>query len=403
MAKRKVVKKKKKKVVKKKVTKVAAAKKSPRAKKLTPRDKSTLKNLEKLADKVVSAATRLKEPHVDIPSRTLSNVSYSPRKKIIEMGRNTNRRELFNLNQAKAYMQTMLVANGCKELIDEGVTTSIRGLYYKLKHTIPGTKENTFNEQSESDPIIEDVEVLINSLREELHLFAQKKGHMVGDITVIDSGAARTCEIDCSQVGIGGYGIPSIVEPEVLQFKKCKAKFVLHVEKAAVWDRFNEDDFWRKHGCLLTHGGGQPSRSVRRLLYRLHNELKLPVYVLADNDPWGYYIYSVIKQGSINLAYESQRMAVPAAKYLGVRSIDLDRCGLDPNAAAIALSDSDRKRAQQIAKYPWFAKKKHWQKEINVMLKNGYKVEVEGLITRGIRYVTEEYVPERLKKKDWLD
>ena len=37
-----------------------------------------------------------------------------------------------------------------------------------------------------------------------------------------------------------------------------------------------------------------------------------------DNDPWGYYIYSVLKQGSINLAFESQRMAIPEAKYLGL-------------------------------------------------------------------------------------
>ena len=96
-------------------------------------------------------------------------------------------------------------------------------------------------------------------------------------------------------------------------------------------------------------------------------------------------------------------MAIPDAKYLGIRSIDLDRCGLDPAVAAISLNDADRKRARQIAKYPWFAKKKLWQKEIERMLKNDYKVEVEGLISRGIRYVTEEYVPERLKKKDWLD
>ena len=72
---------------------------------------------------------------------------------------------------------------------------------------------------------------------------------------------------------------------------------MLHVEKGTVWQRFNEDKFWRKHNCILTHGGGQPPRGVRRLLHRLHNELKLPVYCLLDNDPWGYYIYSVIKQG----------------------------------------------------------------------------------------------------------
>ena len=59
---------------------------------------------------------------------------------------------------------------------------------------------------------------------------------------------------------------PSIVEPEVIQFKKCKAKFILHVEKDTVWQRFNEDKFWRKHHCILTHGGGQPPRGVRRML-----------------------------------------------------------------------------------------------------------------------------------------
>ena len=110
------------------------------------------------------------------------------------MGSGKNRRELFNLNQAKSYMQTMLVGSGCKRLINEGKTTSIRGLFYMLKHTIEGTKEETFDEQKDCDPIIEDVEVSLNALREELHLYAKNAGSMVGPITLIDSGD----EIDCS-------------------------------------------------------------------------------------------------------------------------------------------------------------------------------------------------------------
>lgn len=138
------------------------------------------------------------------------------------------------------------------------------------------------------------------------------------------------------------------------------------------------------------------------MLHRLHNELKLPVYCLLDNDPWGYYIYSVIKQGSMNLAFESQRMAIPDAKFLGVRSEDFKRCGLS-ESVIIGLSDTDRKRAKQIAAYPWFARKKEWQKEINLMLENGFKLEVEALISRDISYVTEVYVPERLKEARFLD
>ena len=390
-------------MAKRKVAKKGAANGADKTKarsKLTPRDKKTLENLVGLADKVVVAAEKKRDPHVDIPSRTLSNVKYSPRKRILEMGSNTNRRQLFDLSQAKAYMRTMLVASGCKRLLDQGKTTSLRGLYYMLKHTIDGIKENTFDEQGECDSIIEDTEVLLDSIREELHLYAENRGAMVGGITLIDRGDT----IDCARMGSGGYAIPSICEPDIIQLdrKMCDAKFILHVEKGTVWQRFNEDRFWEQHNCILTHGAGQPPRGVRRLLYRMHHELKLPIYCVLDNDPWGYYIYSVLKQGSINLAFESRRMAIPEAKFLGLRSIDFDRCELS-DGVKIALNENDRKRARQIAKYPWFEKKQHWQKEIKKMLENDFKLEVESLISKDISYVTEEYVPERLKKKDWLD
>jgi DNA topoisomerase-6 subunit A len=387
-----------KKLIRRKRGAVAEAKEV--AAKLSPRDKKTMGSIVGLADGVVTAAEKRRDPHVDIPARTLSNVRYSPRKRIIEMGNGTNRRQLFDLSQAKAYMRTMLVASGCKKLLTQGKTTSLRGLFYMLKHTIEGTKENTFDDQAECDTIIEDTEVLLAAIREELHLYAKAAGNMVGNITIVDRGDT----IDCSRMGSGGYGIPSIVEPEVIQLdpKKCEAKFVLHVEKDTVWQRFNEDRFWKKHNCILTHGGGQPPRGVRRLLHRLHYELKLPVYCLLDNDPWGYYIYSVIKQGSINLAFESQRMAIPDARYIGLRSKDFERCQLSDDVK-LALNETDRKRARQIAEYPWFAKKRDWQREIEKMLKNDFKLEVESLTSKDISYVTEQYVPARLADQDWLD
>jgi len=377
---------------------VAKKTKTTDAAKLSDKDKKTLGSIRGMAETVVQSADRGRPPHVDIPSRSLSNVRFNQSKRIIEMGTGTNRRELFNLNQAKSYMQTLLVGSGCKQLIEQGKTTSIRGLFYLLKHTIEGAREETFDTQDECDPIIEDVEVSLDAMREELHLYAKNAGAMVGPITLVDSGD----EIDCSRMGSGGYSVPSIVEPEIVQFKKSAAKFILHVEKDTVWRRFNEDKFWKKYDCILTHGGGQPPRGVRRLLHRLHHELKLPVYCLLDNDPWGYYIYSVLKQGSINLAYESRRMAIPAARFLGLRSSDYERCQLKPSVQ-IKLNDQDVKRARQIAQYPWFVHKKPWQKEIDMMLKNGFKLEVEALISKDISYVTEEYVPTRLEEDTFLD
>src|SRR5438045_4061722 len=314
------------------------------------------------------------------------------------MGDAKSSRELFNLNQAKQFMQTCLHGKSIKELIDAEKSLSLRGMYYKGLHTVAGTKEKTFAEQGESDGILEDLEVTMSSLREELHIFAENRGAMVGNISVVE----KLSEIDGRRMGSGGYAIPSITEPDVIEFKKIDADFVLHVEKGTVWNRFNEDRFWEENNCILTHGGGQPPRGVRRLLQRFNQELNLPIICLLDCDPWGHYIYSVIKQGSISLAFESSRLAIPEAKFLGIRAKDFDECELD-DVVKIDLNDNDKKRANEIAAYPWFKDNKAWQKEIAKMLSNGFKMEVESLITKDISYVTEEYVPTRLKKKDWLD
>ncbi len=130
-------------------SKTAAAATTPTAKpKLNDRQKKTLGEIIGLADGVVAAAQKKKDPHLDVPARALSNVRFNKSKRFIEMGSNTNRRQLFNLSQAKSYMQTMLVASGSKQLIEQSKTTSIRGLYYLLKHTIEGTKEETFADQA---------------------------------------------------------------------------------------------------------------------------------------------------------------------------------------------------------------------------------------------------------------
>ena len=362
------------------------------------RDLQTLERIEKLAADVVSRSLARKDPFFDVPTRAVSNMRFNKKERILEMGSNTQRRELFNLNQARKFMQTILLSKGCKDLVEASKTLSLRGMYYMSLHTIEGTKEKTFADQGESDGILEDIEVTLDTLREDLHIFAKKRGTMVGNITVFDNGD----EIDCRRMGTGGYAIPSICEPNVIQFGKCEADFVLHVEKDTVWSRFNEDRFWEKHNCILTEGSGQPPRGVRRMLHRLHAELGLPIYCLLDCDPWGHYIYSVIKQGSINLAFESRRMAVPEAKYIGIRSDDYERCDLSDDVK-IDLNDRDRTRAKQIAEYPWFQDRRGWQREIKKMLGNGFKMEVEALITKDISYVTEVYVPERLRDMDFLD
>jgi DNA topoisomerase-6 subunit A len=350
-----------------------------------------------MADVVIAAAQRSKDPAFAIPIRALSNVSFNERKGILEMGRKKQERTFFNVGMAKKFMQTMLVADALAELQRADLTTSLREIYYRAKHTIKNSQENTFDTQDESDPIIEDLEVSLSELREELHVRAENGGSIVGPLVLRDDGD----RVDCSRLGKGGYSVPSIVEPEYLDIQKCTADFLLLVEKGTQWNRLSEDKFWKKYNCILLTGNGQPPRGVRRLARRLHEEKKLPVYVLVDNDPWGYYIYSVVKQGSINLAFESERMAIPRAKFIGLSSGDPEAYKL-PRNVGIKLNEKDVSRAKELLNYAWF-QKKPWQQEIKRMLSSGLKYELDALANKDFQFLTKTYLPRKLKEQDWLD
>jgi DNA topoisomerase-6 subunit A len=355
------------------------------------------KKLIGLADIVISAADRSKDPTFAIPIRALSNVSFNERKGLIEMGHKKQARSFFNVGMAKKFMQTVLVADALSELQRADLTTSLREIYYRTKHTIQDSHENTFDTQDESDPVIEDLEVSLAALREELHVRAENGGSIVGPVLFGDDGD----RVDCARLGKGGYSVPSIVEPEYLEIRRCTADFLLLVEKGTQWNRLSEDKFWRRYNCVLLTGNGQPPRGVRRLARRLHEEHRLPVYVLVDNDPWGYYIYSVVKQGSINLAFESQRMAIPKAKFIGLSSADPERYEL-PRNVGIKLNEKDIARAKELMNYQWF-QKPAWQTEIKRMLTSGLKYELDALANKDFQYLTKKYLPRKLKEKDWLD
>lgn len=358
---------------------------------------TVMNKLVSVADTVIAAAQKKQDPTLSIPVRSLPNVSFNSRKGIIEMGQKRQERSFFNVGMAKKFMQTVLVADALSELQSGNLTTSLREIYYRSKHTLKNSNENTFDSQNESDPVIEDLEVSLQALREELHVRAENSGTVVGPLVLVDDGDA----VDCTRLGKGGYSVPSIVEPEYIQIRRCTADFVLLVEKGTQWNRLSEDKFWRRYNCVLLTGNGQPPRGVRRLARRLHEEYKLPVYVLVDNDPWGYYIYSVIKQGSINLAFESQRMAVPKAKFIGLSSADPERYEL-PRNVGIKLNDKDINRARELLNYPWF-QKKSWQAEIKRMLSMGLKYELDALASKDFQYLTHSYLPRKLAEKDWLD
>lgn len=357
--------------------------------------KESLKELESLGKKVASDIKKGENPSIEIPIRSLSNVYFDEKSKTVNIGEKTSQRLFFNVAHVKKFTQTMEVASICKTLLEVGKHASLRDVFYMAKRTIPNSKINIVDEQKDSDNAIEDLEAVTSFSRENLHVNANKMGSVAGNVVIED----REDTIDWSKLGSGGWSIPSNVEE--IKFKKVNAKYVIYMEKAAVWERLHEDKFWSKQNCIIMCSQGQTTRGIRRLLQRLAEEHKLPIYVLADFDPWGFYIYSVLKYGSISLAHMSESLAVPSAKFLGITADDMEKYGIKKHL--IKFEQTDISRLKQIQEYDWFKNNKEWQRQFKMMKEMGAKAEIQAMSSRGISFISEKYLPEKIQNKELLD
>ena len=351
--------------------------------------------LVNLGNDLAGQIAKGENPTIELSVRSLSNVVFNEKTQKLGIGDKTAERQFFNVAHAKKFLQTVEVAAISKSLLDISKHASLRDVFYMAKRTIPDTKTNVVDDQTESDKAIEDLELITGFTREQLNINANKMGSVAGNVVIEDNGDT----IDWSKLGSGGWSIPSNVEN--ITFKKVNAKYVIYMEKAAVWERLHEDRFWAKQNCIIMSSQGQSTRGVRRLLQRLATEHKLPIYVLTDNAPWGIYIYSVLKFGSISLAHMSDELAIKDVRYLGVTCDDVTKYGLQRHH--IRLTEQDLARLEQMSQYDWFKEHKEWQRQFQLMKQAGAKVEIQSLSSRGITFISETYLPEKIKRQEFID
>ncbi|RDD52354.1 DNA topoisomerase IV subunit A [Nanoarchaeota archaeon NZ13-N] len=354
------------------------------------------KKIEEFARKIYEEFEKGNPSFKFIIRGNLKYVEYDPTKDLIKLKKSYGYREFFNLGHTRKFTQTILIAALAKKLISENRTASLREVFYQLRHTIPIINEDTFYEQKESDSVIEDLERTLNIIREKIHIKADRRGYVYGNITMRDR--SRGDEWNCSKLGMGGWGVPSTIEE--IEILDINADFVLVVEKDALFERLIEERFPEKHKAILISAKGQASRGVRRLIHRLRYEHNLPVYVFTDGDPWGYYIYSVIKRGSMKLSHFSELLATPDVKFVGMTMDDVDE--YDLKRVTIKLTARDEKRIKELMEYPWFKKNRNWQRQFNKMLNKKIKIEQDALAAKSLEFVAEKYLPEKLSNPDKL-
>ena len=357
------------------------------------------KKIEDLGNSIVQEIRSGKNPRFVASSRTRSNIIYDKKNGYLRLGPAKEERTFINVAQAKKFMQTVAIAAKCHSFLEQNLHTAIRGLFYQLKYTLgEDVDENIFSEQAESNPLIEDLEVALGLKREELNLYAQRKGVLAGNMRIIDTFGEREGRDRLQQDGEERVGHTERRRQRD-RVRGHQGEVRARGREGRVWQRLNEDRFWKKENCILITPGGQAARGTRRLIRKLADR-GLPVYVFTDSDAWGWYIYWTIKTGSINLAYIGGDVATPEARFIGVTLADLDKYDF-LNKLTINATDVDMKRAQEMLSYEWIRQHKEWVVELERMIKNKKKLEQDALQGRKLTFIGD-YIRDKVKNKDFL-
>ena len=364
----------------------------------TELDAQAMALIDEVAATVRASIERGELPHIELPVRGLENVSYDTAKGYLELGEATKSRTL-TVNTVRTFAQTLRLMAASRAMVQHNDFATKREAYYISKNW----GECRFEEQAESDAIMDDIEALasLHGLsREQLRFYPESHGGAVaGNLVVIDtdpvSGAAL--EIDCANLGSGAYSIPRSVER--LRFR-TDARFVLAIETGGMFQRLNNHRLWKNANCILVEMGGVPTRATRRFIRRLSDDCNLPVYCFVDCDPYGFAnIYRTLKAGSGNAAHINRFFSVPRAQYLGVTPADISEFGLQD--ATHPLTKTDIKRAQDAMKNdPFFASTPAWIAAIEHLLKMGVRAEQQALAKWGLNYVIDEYLPRKLARPE---
>ncbi|MBM3892460.1 MAG: DNA topoisomerase VI, partial [Verrucomicrobia bacterium] len=208
---------------------------------------------------------KMRKPEMRFPIRALSNVKYDPKKGYFEIIGKMATRTL-TYNTVKTFAQSVrLLATTKNDLLLKNDIAGKREVYYNAK----SWGECRFDEQPESDTLLDDMEAMLGVNREQLGYIPEERGgEVTGPLLVIDRDPATGEEIriNCAKLGTGAWSIPSQVEH--LKFE-TRAKFVLAVETSSLFQRLVHHRYYETANCILVSMSGVPTRACRRFIRRL--------------------------------------------------------------------------------------------------------------------------------------
>ncbi len=269
-----------------------------------------LSGLHGLGEQLYTQISQRQFPWINMPNRSIYNIRYDRNVRQYILGEKSVKRSSRNIKHIRPLTQLVWTASFADELKEQDRTSTLRDVFYSAQ-----AYDMNFTDQTESDNIITDLETVIGHSREDFNVFPEERSAIFGNLVI----EYTVPGYEGKRLNLASHPDGMMIGPALTnaEFVECKADKIIAIEKGGLFTRFVEEKVHDKYKAILVHTAGQAPRATRSLIRRLNRELKLPVYIFCDADPWGMHIAMVIISGSANAAH-LRDLNTPDAKWAGV-------------------------------------------------------------------------------------
>ncbi len=286
-----------------------------------------------LAERMLSDLEKSKRPVLEAVKTSLDNSYYNPKVGYLQAGDKRVRTEL-NVSSVQKLARVVFMLEILLRNLHIGSVNTKRELYYISKGLIKNQqklKPLDFEDQTESDSIVDFIGDMLQVYREELNCFANERGgqtysqQLVVTETMNDGEKAT---IDLSSLGTAPFQPKN--KPQSLKLKtKKKIDFVLVIESEGTANTLQSMGFTKRNNCILMGAQGVPSNGVRGWCKLIEEELNVPMYFFGDLDAYTLQnIFRTLKAGSAASLIRNADFSAPQVRFLGLLPEDVKRYDL---------------------------------------------------------------------------
>ena len=376
--------------------------------------KNIPKEARNICDKMLKDLEKAQRPQLQAIKCALDNSVYNPKVGYLTPGEKRVTTEL-NVSSVQKMARMTFLLEILLRNIDQGSVNTKREIYYMAKGLVKSDgilKPLDFDDQSESDAIIDYICDLMQVYREEMNCFANDRGgqtysqHLVVTENLPDGTKAT---IDLSSLGTSPFQPKN--RPQSLKLKaKRKIDFCLVVESEGTANTLVANGMTKRHKCIVMGAQGVPSNAVRAWTKTIQNQINVPIFFFGDLDAYTLQnIYRTLKAGSAASLIRNSDFSAPDVKFLGVLPEDVKKYDLH----CYDVKDSDAKEARSLKKAkdalkndPFFQDKKNKKlaQTLQWLIKEKKRCEQQALYSVDPKdpQICEKIIVEKIKRGSFI-